>query len=63
MTNIRCGQSTGRGEEAVQARRLPSSFYVGRTGVADQGGKEPGSDLRAGFGGVHRPRWREALGS
>ena len=64
MTNsTRYGQSTGRGEEAVEAQRLPSSFYVGRAGVANQVGKEPGSDLRAGFGGIHRLRWRKALGS
>lgn len=65
MTNTRYGQSTtGRGEEALEAQRLPSSFYVvGRAGVANQVGKEPGSDLRAGFGGINRLRWRKALGS
>lgn len=61
--NTRYGQSTGRGEEAVEAQRLPSSFYVGRAGVANQVGKEPGSVIRAGFGGIHRLRWRKALGS
>ncbi len=64
MTNTRCGQSMGRGEEAVEAQRLPSSFYVGRAGAAkNQVGKEPGSEIGARFGEVHRPRWRKALGS